>query len=382
MRMSDHDEEFSVYRGMFVRLVSTPVRNSMQALAAICASVALRHFAWQPRLAPGESCDNIRLTSTTAARCMTTFAYVFPGQGSQSVGMMTSWGDDQQIVSEVFEVAADSLGYDLWALVSEGPEAELNRTEITQPAMLCAGVASWRIASARDGMPPATMMAGHSLGEYSALVCAGSIDLADAVRLVSKRGQLMQSAVPPGEGTMAVIIGLDDEAVIEACKSAGGGVAEAANFNAPGQVVIAGNSAAIEQAMKNAQQAGARRAMPISVSAPSHCSLMRGAAEILAGELDNIDIRMPKVPVIHNQNAAVASSVDEIRERLVQQAYQPVRWVSCVEAMHREGIGALIECGPGKVLTGLTRRIEKSLQGFAVYDAESLAATQQSLEEA
>jgi len=311
---------------------------------------------------------------------MTQYAYVFPGQGSQSVGMMSGWQDDQPTVDEVFATASAALGYDLLALVSNGPESELNRTEITQPAMLCAGVASWRIASKRQGMPPPAVMAGHSLGEYTALVCSGSIELAAAARLVARRGQLMQSAVPQGEGAMAVIIGLADDEVVAACARVADGVVEAANFNAPGQVVIAGAAAAVERAMQIAQEMGARRAMPIPVSAPSHCSLMLGAAEALGAELEALDIRMPSVPVIHNQNAAPAASVDEIRQRLKLQVHQPVKWVACVEAMHARGVAGLIECGPGKVLTGLTRRIEKSLQAFAVYDAVTLDSAQQSLE--
>ena len=310
---------------------------------------------------------------------MTQYAYVFPGQGSQSVGMVNGWQDDQSTVEEVFATAADSLGYDLLALVNEGPESELNRTEITQPAMLCAGVASWRIASSKPAMPSPALMAGHSLGEYTALVCSGSIELADAVRLVARRGQLMQSAVAQGEGAMAVIIGLDDEDVIAACAKVDDGVVEAANFNAPGQVVIAGTTAAVELAMQHAQEMGARRAMPIPVSVPSHCSLMADAAEALGSELDQIEIKMPCIPVIHNQNAAPAASVDEIRQRLMLQLYQPVKWVACVEAMRAQGVAGLIECGPGKVLTGLTRRIEKSLQAYSILDAASLASTQQSL---
>ena len=312
---------------------------------------------------------------------MTQYAYVFPGQGSQSVGMVNGWQDDQAVVDEVFATAADSLGYDLLALVNDGPDSDLNRTEITQPAMLCAGVASWRIASSRQDMPSPALMAGHSLGEYTALVCSGSIELADAVRLVARRGQLMQSAVAQGEGAMAVIIGLDDEDVVAACAKVDDGVVEAANFNAPGQVVIAGTTAAVESAMQHAQELGARRAMPIPVSVPSHCSLMSDAAEALGSELEQIEIKMPCISVIHNQNAAPAASVDEIRQRLVLQLYQPVKWVACVEAMQAQGVGGLIECGPGKVLTGLTRRIEKSLQAYSVFDAASLASAQQSLGE-
>jgi [acyl-carrier-protein] S-malonyltransferase len=312
---------------------------------------------------------------------MTSFAYVFPGQGSQSVGMMSAWEDHQPVVAEVFNEASDALGYDLWALVSKGPEARLNQTERTQPAMLCAGVASWRIASVQPGMPQAAMMAGHSLGEYSALVCAGSLELTAAVKLVAHRGQLMQSAVAAGDGSMAAIIGLADEDVLKACAAITAGVVEAVNFNAPGQVVIAGDTAAVEAAMALAKELGARRALPLPVSVPSHCSLMKDAARQLAEELETLSIEMPQVPIVHNQSASVATSVDEIRERLQLQLYQPVKWVASVELMHARGIITLIECGPGKVLTGLTRRIEKSLQAFAVFDADSLDSTQQSIGE-
>ena len=312
---------------------------------------------------------------------MTQYAYVFPGQGSQSVGMVSGWQDHQTVVEEVFRIAADNLGYDLLTLVGEGPDSELNRTEITQPAMLCAGVACWRIASGQPEMPAPAVMAGHSLGEYTALVCSGSIELGDAVRLVARRGQLMQAAVAPGEGAMAVIIGLGDDDVVAACARVDDGVVEAANFNAPGQVVIAGSAAAVERALQYAQEMSARRAKPIPVSVPSHCSLMANAAEELASELEQIEIRMPAVPVIHNQNAAPAASVAEIRQRLKLQLYQPVKWVGCVEAMHSRGVTTLIECGPGKVLTGLTRRIDKSLQAYSVFDAASLASTQQSVGE-
>ncbi len=310
---------------------------------------------------------------------MTKLAYVFPGQGSQSVGMMTAWEDHQSTVTDVFDEAADALGYDLWSLTSNGPEAALNQTEVTQPAMLCAGVASWRIVSTQPDMPAAAMMAGHSLGEYTALVCAGSLELASAVKLVSHRGQLMQSAVAIGEGSMAAIIGLADEDVIKACKSITSGVVEAVNFNAPGQVVIAGEASAVEAAMTQARQLGAKRALPLPVSVPSHCSLMKDAARQLAAELETLPIEMPKTPIVHNQSAAVATSVDEIRERLQMQLYQPVKWVASIQLMHRRGITTLVECGPGKVLTGLARRIEKSLQAFAVFDSDSLENTQQSI---
>lgn len=312
---------------------------------------------------------------------MSKIAYVFPGQGSQSVGMMSAWEAHQEEVVSIFAQASESLGYDLWAVVSEGPEENLNQTEVTQPAMLCAGVASYRIASARDDMPPAEIMAGHSLGEYTALVCAGSLALGDAVRLVAHRGQLMQTAVAAGAGSMAAIIGLGDDDVIKACAGVETGVVEAVNFNAPGQVVIAGETAAVEAAMAAAGELGARRTLQLPVSVPSHCSLMKDAARQLAEELESIELRMPRVPIVHNQSASVAESTDEIRERLQLQLYQPVKWVASVEFMYRRGIDTLIECGPGKVLTGLTRRIEKSLQAHAVFDAASLENTQQALGE-
>lgn len=312
---------------------------------------------------------------------MPSYAYVFPGQGSQSVGMMTAWGDHQARVDKIFAEASDVLGYDLGQLAGEGPEEQLNRTEYTQPAMLCAGVASYRVAAA-DGMPTATMMAGHSLGEYTALVCAGALDLADAARLVAKRGQLMQSAVAEGKGLVAAIIGLADDAVIEACRRVKTGVVEAANFNAPGQVVISGERAAVDSAMEEARALGAKRALPLAVSVPVHCSLMRDAAEVLADELESVELGMPKVPVVHNQSADAADSVEQIRERLKLQLYQPVRWVASVLEMQRHGVAGLIECGPGRVLTGLTRRIDKSLEAHAVFDAASLESTRQTLTEA
>ena len=294
---------------------------------------------------------------------------------------MNAWEAHQSSVIEVFNEASDALGYDLWALVSKGPEARLNETEVTQPAMLCAGVASWRVASQQADMPQAVMMAGHSLGEYSALVCAGSLELTSAVKLVAHRGQLMQSAVAAGEGAMAAIIGLADEDVLKACAAIDSGVVEAVNFNAPGQVVIAGETAAVEAAMAQAKDLGAKRALPLPVSVPSHCSLMKDAARQLAEELETLTIKMPGTPIVHNQSASVATSIDEIRERLQLQLYQPVKWVASVEQMHAGGVTTLVECGPGKVLTGLARRIDKSLQAFAVFDADSLENMQQSIGE-
>ena len=320
-------------------------------------------------------CDNISWFFLILVNSMTKAAYVFPGQGSQSIGMMSDWGRHQAVVQSVYAEASETLGYDLWKKVADGPVTELNQTEVTQPAMLCAGVASWRITSELDGMPEASVMAGHSLGEYTALVCSQSIGHSDAVALVAKRGSLMQAAVAAGEGSMAAIIGLDDADVIKACSNVETGVVEAVNFNAPGQVVIAGNKQAVEKAMENAKALGAKRALPLPVSVPSHCSLMQGAAEQLADALNQIEINMPAIPVLHNQNAATAKSPDEIRSLLKMQLYQPVKWVETVRNINALDIDDLIECGPGKVLSGLTRRIEKTMHGHAVYDLASLEKT-------
>lgn len=303
-------------------------------------------------------------------------AIVFPGQGSQSLGMMTSWEDHQSTVHDLYAEASEALGYDLWAVVTEGPESKLNQTEITQPAMLCAGVASWEIMK-MDSAAEAELMAGHSLGEYTALVCAGSISLLDAVKLVRTRGQLMQSAVAEGEGSMAAIMGLDDADVIKACESVTTGIVEAVNFNAPGQVVIAGQANAVTEAMSNAGDLGAKRALPLSVSVPSHCSLMNDAAEQLADALQGVNMVMPKIPVVHNQNAGIADSVADIRELLKLQLFKPVKWVDCVQIMASKGIDTLVECGPGRVLAGLTRRINRDLTAHAIYDAASLLKFQQ-----
>ncbi len=310
---------------------------------------------------------------------MIEIAIVFPGQGSQSVGMMTGWGDYQNLVKDVYAQASEALGYDLWEVVCEGPVERLNATETTQPAMLCAGVACWQIIRGLNGIPQAQIMAGHSLGEYTALVCAESLDLEHAVKLVAKRGRLMQSAVAVGEGSMAAIIGLANVDVIKACSQVLSGIVEAVNFNAPGQVVIAGQTSSVAEAMENAKALGAKRALLLPVSVPSHCSLMQAAAEELLETLESTSIALPKIPVIHNQNAEVANSVDEIRQLLKKQLYQPVKWAQSIQAMHSQGIECLIECGPGRVLAGLTRRIEKSLRAEAVFDITSLEKTIQSL---
>ena len=306
---------------------------------------------------------------------MTKIAIVFPGQGSQSVGMMTDWGDYQNIVNDIYAQASEALGYNLWEVVSEGPADRLNQTQVTQPAMLCAGVACWQIIRNLGDIPQAELMAGHSLGEYTALVCAGSLELESAVKLVAKRGKLMQSAVAAGDGSMAAIIGLADEDVIRVCSQVQSGVVEAVNFNAPGQVVIAGQKASVDEAMENAKALGAKRALPLPVSVPSHCSLMQSAAEELFEALQSTQITMPEPAVIHNQNAGIAESTDEIRQLLKKQLFQPVQWVESVQSMHRQGVECLIECGPGKVLSGLTRRIEKSLRAEAIFDIASLEKT-------
>lgn len=311
---------------------------------------------------------------------MTKLAFIFPGQGSQTVGMMSDWGDNQPLVNQTFDEASAALGYDLKDIVINGPADQLNKTETTQPAMLTAGVATYRVWQ-QSGLPVAELCSGHSLGEYSALVCAGSLQFSDAVKLVAERGRLMQSAVAEGEGAMAAIIGLSDEDVIKACESVSDGIVSAVNFNSPGQVVIAGNRQSVEKAMVNAKDLGAKRALPLPVSVPSHCALMKDAADALHQQLLDIDLGMPKIPVIHNQNASTAGSVDEIRELLKYQLYQPVLWVACVKHIRDLGISTLIEMGPGKVLTGLTRRIDKSMTAHAVFDISSLETTQQKLSE-
>ncbi len=298
------------------------------------------------------------------------FAMVFPGQGSQAVGMMASW-QQEETVRTTFREASEALGYDLWALTADGPAEELDRTDRTQPAILVASVALWRLWQARGGAEPA-MLAGHSLGEYSALVAAGSLQLADAAVLVAERGRYMQEAVPAGEGAMAAVIGLEDEQVREICASAAqGAVVQPVNFNAPGQVVIAGNREAVERAGTAAKDAGAKRVLPLPVSAPSHCSLMQPAAERLAQRLEEVTIEPPCRPVIHNVDLSVSRDAASIRSRLVEQLASPVRWTETVQKMAGDGAQVLAECGPGKVLSGLTRRIERSLQGAALSDPES-----------
>jgi [acyl-carrier-protein] S-malonyltransferase len=305
------------------------------------------------------------------------FAMVFPGQGSQSVGMLSELSEHSAVVGETFAEASDALGFDLWNMVLKGPEADLNLTHNTQPAMLAAGVSVWRAWQQLGGSQPA-VMAGHSLGEYTALVCSGGLDFADAVKLVAERGRLMQEAVPEGEGAMAAILGLDDDAVREICvRAAGDEICEAVNFNSPGQVVAAGNKAAVDRVVELAKEAGAKRALPLPVSVPSHCALMKPAAEKLAERLAFTDITMPSIPVIHNVNVSMAAGTDEIKTLLAQQLYSPVRWVETVRRMKNDGIGLLLEAGPGKVLAGLTKRIDREMAGMAVFDVDSLGKAMQ-----
>lgn len=303
---------------------------------------------------------------------MTKFAMVFPGQGSQSVGMLSDLADTYPIVKATFDEASEILGYDLWMLVQKGPVDELNQTWKTQPALLAASVAVFKVWQSLNGPQP-EFMAGHSLGEYSALVCAGVIDFKDAIKLVELRGRLMQEAVPNGTGAMYAIIGLDNDSIAKACKQAEQGqVVSPVNFNSPGQVVIAGNKEAVERAALLCKEAGAKRALPLAVSVPSHCALMRPAADKLATTLDSIKFNTPKFAVINNVHVKIESSEKNIKMALIEQLYSPVRWTEIVEVMSEKGVTSLVEIGPGKVLTGLTKRIVDSLSGFAVNDNSSL----------
>ena len=277
-------------------------------------------------------------------------ALVFPGQGSQSIGMLNAFYEDYPQVKETFDEASSVLGYDLWEIVTSGPEEKLNSTDITQPAMLAAGVAVWKLWNKKNGEQPA-FMAGHSLGEYTALVCAGVIEFKDAIKLVSSRGKYMQEAVPKGTGAMAAILGLDDNSVREVCAAASTDeIVEAVNFNSPGQVVIAGHTSAVEKATELAKQKGAKRAVILPVSVPSHCQLMKPAADKLAADLQAINFSEPSVPVLNNVDVQSPVVADAIKQALVKQLYQPVRWVEIIQHMAGEGVDRILECGPGKVL--------------------------------
>jgi [acyl-carrier-protein] S-malonyltransferase len=302
-------------------------------------------------------------------------AFTFPGQGSQSVGMLAELAGDYPQVEETFAEASQALGYDLWELTQSGPEARLNATEQTQPAMLAAGVAVARVWEAAGGPAPA-LGAGHSLGEYAALVCAASLDFADAVALVAARGRFMQEAVPEGQGAIAALLGLDDEQVLEVCVSAteraGASIVSAVNFNAPGQVVIAGHAGAVEKAIALAEESGAKRAIKLPMSVPVHCELMEPARERLVAKLEDTQVNAPEFPVLHNADNAVHQDAAAIRGALADQLTKPVRWVESVIALKNHGATVLVEPGPGRVLTGLNKRVDRSLKTLAVHDSASL----------
>jgi len=302
------------------------------------------------------------------------YAIVFPGQGSQSPGMLSDLSSNFSIVKDVFNEASDALDLDLWKLVQEDEEA-LSQTENTQPAMLAAGYAAFKVISNEVDLSP-ICMAGHSLGEYTALVAAGSLEFFDAARLVRKRAELMQLAVPVGSGAMAAILGLDDEQVIEICNQSNSlGVVEAVNFNSPGQVVIAGEKEAVNSACKAMENAGAKRALILPVSVPSHCSLMSGAAQEFADSVDKVNFKFGSVSILHNVDASFANDINEIKSKLVEQLYKPVLWTASVQKMQKLDIEKIVELGPGKVLAGLTRRIDRSLGASAVIDTATLQST-------
>lgn len=306
-------------------------------------------------------------------------AFVFPGQGSQSLGMLAELGAQQSVVVDTFAEASSALGYDLWALTQTGPEEQLNQTDKTQPAILAASIAIWRLWQTESGAQPA-FVAGHSLGEYSALVAAGSLPFADAIKLVELRGQLMQQAVPAGQGGMAAILGLEDVDVLAACaEAAQGEVVSAVNFNAPGQVVIAGSAAAVERAIEACKAKGAKRAMALPVSVPSHCDLMRPAAERFASSVESIEWQAPQIPLVQNVSAAVVADLEVLKRDLLAQLYSPVRWVESMVALGDRGVTSLVECGPGKVLSGLNKRCVKGVSTYNLDTPEAFAAARAAL---
>jgi len=301
-----------------------------------------------------------------------TLAFVFPGQGSHSVGMMNALAAEFPVVRQTFSEASQALGYDLWQVVEQGPEEKLNQTEVTQPAMLTADIATWRAWLASKGPLP-QLMAGHSLGEYSALVCAEALDFSDAVKLVADRARFMQEAVPIGQGGIAAILGLDDDAVRQLCEQAAQGeVLDAVNFNSPNQVVIAGTAAAVARAVEQSKAAGAKRAVVLPMSVPAHSRLMHPAAQRMAERIKTVNVRSPRVPVIHNVHLRSESDPEAIRNALVRQIESPVRWVELIQKMAADGVDRMIECGPGKVLTGLNKRIVKTFETLPVYDPATL----------
>lgn len=296
---------------------------------------------------------------------MSNLAFVFPGQGSQKIGMLSELAEQYSLIKETFDQASDVLGYNMWELIQKGEQEAINLTERTQPILLASSVAIWRLWNEKNGAIP-SQMAGHSLGEWSALVCSGVVDFADGLNIVRARGQYMQQAVPVGEGAMAAIIGLDDKAILEACANAQSlGVVDAVNFNAPGQVVIAGSNAAVEAAMESCKAAGAKRALPLPVSAPFHTSLMKPAANNLADLVNTVNFSAPQVPVVHNVHAQTETDPETIKALMLEQIYSPVKWVDCVNQLKNNGATTLIECGPGKVLSGLTKRIDREITSLA-----------------
>ncbi len=306
---------------------------------------------------------------------MQEFAIVFPGQGSQKTGMLSALADAHPIIQNTFAEASEALGFDLWDIVLHDREGTLDQTRITQPALLAAGIALWRLWREQDGASPA-LLAGHSLGEFSALVAADVLEFGACVNVVHKRGLFMQEAVPQGAGAMAAIIGLDNDKLVRICaeaESAGEGAVSAANFNSPGQVVIAGNAAAVQRAMELCLAAGARRALPVKMSVPSHCALMEPARRKLEQELAMLDFRPARIPVVQNVSAAAHSDPDVIRENLAAQVCRPVRWIECVETMGQAGITRILECGPGKVLSGLIKRIAPQIAGWNCDEPANLA---------
>lgn len=303
-------------------------------------------------------------------------AFVFPGQGSQSVGMLAPLADEYSSIQQLFSRASDVLGYDLWALAQSGPQEQLNLTEQTQPLLLTSSVAIWQVWQSLGGSVPA-LMAGHSLGEYSALVCSGVIDFDAAVSLVRDRGKFMQQAVPQGVGAMSAVLGLDDEVIVSICQdvSVDGNVVEAVNFNSPGQVVVAGNADAVSKAADLLKKAGAKRVAPLPVSAPFHTSLMKPAAEQLAVAIAKVEFQAPTIPIVHNVHASIESDPGKIRQLMVEQTASPVRWTQSIEFMVARGVERVVECGPGKVLSGLCRRIHKPLSASAIETPDALQAT-------
>jgi [acyl-carrier-protein] S-malonyltransferase len=305
---------------------------------------------------------------------MSNLAFVFPGQGSQKIGMLAGLAEQNPIIEKTFNEASEVLGYDMWQLIQQGAQEDINLTQRTQPILLTCSVAVWRLWNEKQGASP-SQMAGHSLGEWSALVCSNVIDFADGLKIVEARGKFMQQAVPVGQGAMAAIIGLDDQAILEACTEANDlGVVDAVNFNAPGQVVIAGSNEAVERAMEICKDAGAKRALPLPVSAPFHTSLMKPAADNLADMVNAVTFRSPEVPIMHNVHAQNEQDPQAVKALMLEQIYSPVKWVDCVKQLKQSGVSTLVECGPGKVLSGLAKRIDRELTAVATESAADFDA--------